>query len=99
MRDEYYRNRKASGSDTFFAFVTGIALGAIAVFMSSTDNREKVKEKLDDVKQKGQKLLNDTTQKAEEVTNNVSDHVRKLADGMDEKAKEAERATARRQNK
>lgn len=92
--DNYnYRNKRQSGGDsTFFAFMTGLALGAVAALLSNPDHREKVRRTFQDVQNKGEKMLSDTTKKAQDMTQQVTDTVSKeaeqLAKNVQDRAKE-----------
>jgi gas vesicle protein len=110
MNDENYNNRnrrQSTGDNTFFAFMTGLALGAVAALLSNPDHREKLKRTFGDVQNKGQKMLADTTKKAENLADKVGDQAKELSDQVsnkaaelskvaEDKAKQAQREVGRR---
>lgn len=77
-----------NGGDTFFAFMTGLALGAVAALLSNPDHRRKLKNTFQDVSDKGQKMLAETTKKAEKLSEEVGDRAQDLSRAVSDKAEE-----------
>lgn len=106
--DQYYRNRnRGSGGDTFFAFVTGLALGAVTILLSNPDNREKLKKTFGDVQDRGHRMLDEAKDKAEEakkvvgeqtkkLTDTIGDNADRLAKSAEDKARQVRREVNRR---
>ncbi len=67
-----------------FAFLTGLAMGAAAVFLSNKENREKTKEVVEDTAKKAKKLK----QEVEEDPEKVKQKVKKKIEQTVGKAKE-----------
>lgn len=78
-------NKQSSG---LFAFVTGIAMGAAAVFLSKKDNRDLAKKKLEETTKAAKKLKQDfdknpgkvkedALKKGKQIANTVADKVKK----------------------
>ncbi len=65
MTNDQNKNNGMGGAVT--AGIAGAALGAAAVLLSNKDNRDKIKEKFNDVKQTGEDKLNMAKTKLEEV--------------------------------
>jgi gas vesicle protein len=86
--DNYnYKSRRQGSTDgTFFAFMTGLALGAVAALLSNPDHREKVRRTFQDVSNKGEKLVADTTKKAEQLADQVGDRAKEISDTVGERA-------------
>jgi gas vesicle protein len=96
MRDEHYQNRyRNGGSDTFFAFLTGIVVGTVAMLMANPDNREKLKETIGNVKKKGQKIVTETTKKIEDGVETVNERAKNLAEDAQDAAKKLEKDLSR----
>ena len=90
--NNYHHGNRPNGSDsTFFAFMTGLALGAVAALMSNPDHREKVRKAFQDVSNKGEKMVADTTRKAEKFADQVGDRAKELSDTVGERASELQK--------
>jgi uncharacterized membrane protein YgaE (UPF0421/DUF939 family) len=84
------KNGKYESSSTMKAAVIGAAVGALMVALADKDKREKIIDKVDEVKTKGGKVLKETRSKVNkkkaESQKQLADRLREVADSMEAQA-------------
>ncbi|MEX0895999.1 MAG: hypothetical protein WDZ94_03600 [Patescibacteria group bacterium] len=81
--------------NAMMTFITGLAMGAAAVFLSKKENRDIAKKKLEDTKKAAQKLKTDLEKNPEKVKKDAITKGKQIASSVTNKAKKVtdEKAT------
>lgn len=88
---DYKRN---DGANSFMSFLMGAAAGALATFLSRRENREKVRHKVEEFKEKGQEWADEAEIRAREMEKEAGKGVREIGKKL-EKDAERRRSTTR----
>lgn len=93
--DRYYRDT-SSGMGVFWAALTGIVVGAAAVFFSDERNRRRVKATVNDWREKGADKIDDIQDKIEQAKEDVGEKAHDLKQrGLEKVSDELTRTQSR----